>query len=246
MKAARLIHPKIFWNFLIFSLSCCSFFVVLCRVVFALVASAKHCLLLESLQRSSDLYGYIAQWLERLTADQQVPGSNPGVPSLLEWFTFAQECVWFQWANMQRKSFSSQMHFYFDSNSTTCSPIRRVFCSCPFLCLQTAHPQPVNSFAHRIGRIAQSSILSIGGKTGTRHQAGHSSVGRASDCRFMQQSDGPWFDSGWPDVIWIFEHFATAISIRSKAFRSCNNVKKGTHSYTTRWACWADLRDTSS
>ena len=25
--------------------------------------------------------GYIAQWLERLTADQQVPGSNPGVLS---------------------------------------------------------------------------------------------------------------------------------------------------------------------
>ena len=25
--------------------------------------------------------GYIAQWLERLTADQQVPGLNPGVPS---------------------------------------------------------------------------------------------------------------------------------------------------------------------
>ena len=25
--------------------------------------------------------GYIAQWLERLTADQQAPGSNPGVPS---------------------------------------------------------------------------------------------------------------------------------------------------------------------
>ena len=23
-----------------------------------------------------------SQWLERLTADQQVPGSNPGVPSL--------------------------------------------------------------------------------------------------------------------------------------------------------------------
>ena len=29
------------------------------------------------------VYGYIAQWLERLTADQQVPGSNPGVPSIL-------------------------------------------------------------------------------------------------------------------------------------------------------------------
>ena len=24
--------------------------------------------------------GYIAQWSERLTADQQVPDSNPGVP----------------------------------------------------------------------------------------------------------------------------------------------------------------------
>ena len=30
-------------------------------------------------------------------------------------------------------------------------------------------------------------------------QAGYSSVGRASDCRFVQPSDGPWFDSGWPD-----------------------------------------------
>ena len=30
-------------------------------------------------------------------------------------------------------------------------------------------------------------------------QAGYSSVGRASDCRNLQQSDGPWFDSGWPD-----------------------------------------------
>ena len=28
-------------------------------------------------------HGYIAQWLERLTADQQVPGSNPGVPFCL-------------------------------------------------------------------------------------------------------------------------------------------------------------------
>ena len=26
--------------------------------------------------------GYIAQWLERLTSDQQIPGSNPGVPFL--------------------------------------------------------------------------------------------------------------------------------------------------------------------
>ena len=31
--------------------------------------------------RQNHALGYIAQWLERLTADQQVPGSNPGVPS---------------------------------------------------------------------------------------------------------------------------------------------------------------------
>lgn len=29
---------------------------------------------------------------------------------------------------------------------------------------------------------------------------GYSSVGRASDCRDMQLSDGPWFDSGWPEI----------------------------------------------
>ena len=33
--------------------------------------------------------GYIAQWLERLTADQQVPGSNPGVPSMSAILPFA-------------------------------------------------------------------------------------------------------------------------------------------------------------
>ena len=29
-----------------------------------------------------------------------------------------------------------------------------------------------------------------------RCQAGHSSVGRTYDCKFAQQSNGPWFDSG--------------------------------------------------
>ena len=32
-------------------------------------------------------------------------------------------------------------------------------------------------------------------------QAGYSSVGRASDCRHLQESDCPWFDSGWPDCL---------------------------------------------
>ena len=37
----------------------------------------------------------------------------------------------------------------------------------------------------------------------TPHNAnpGYSSVGRASDCRTLQQSDGPWFDSGWPEFL---------------------------------------------
>ena len=34
-----------------------------------------------------------------------------------------------------------------------------------------------------------------------RQQTGYSSVGRASDCRVLQQSDGPWFNSGWPDFV---------------------------------------------
>ena len=37
-----------------------------------------------------DVHGYIAQWLERLTADQQVPGSNPGVPFSITRFFRAQ------------------------------------------------------------------------------------------------------------------------------------------------------------
>ena len=33
-----------------------------------------------------------------------------------------------------------------------------------------------------------------------KKQAGCSSVGRASDCRTLQRSVGPWFDSGRPDI----------------------------------------------
>ena len=39
--------------------------------------------------------GYIAQWLERLTADQQVPGSNPGVPCFFASLCL-QSCLGFQ------------------------------------------------------------------------------------------------------------------------------------------------------
>ena len=58
----------------------------------------------------------------------------------------------------------------------------------------------------RCNRLA--GILALHGKTkhAMRHwnacvSAGYSSVGRASDCRVLQQSDGPWFDSGWPDIL---------------------------------------------
>ena len=46
---------------------------------------------------SEEAFGYIAQWLERLTADQQVPGSNPGVPSyylLLSFYCVRQLKKW--------------------------------------------------------------------------------------------------------------------------------------------------------
>ena len=37
-------------------------------------------------------------------------------------------------------------------------------------------------------------------REGTTCNTGDSSVGRASDCRSLQKSDGPWFDSGSPDM----------------------------------------------
>ena len=45
--------------------------------------------------RPTQRSGYIAQWLERLTADQQVPGSNPGVPSSIHNFL----CRMARWPN---------------------------------------------------------------------------------------------------------------------------------------------------
>ena len=51
------------------------------------------------------MHGYIAQWLERLTADQQVPGSNPGVPSFFSRPPF----------------FSVHIHFLHQQPSTQCN-----------------------------------------------------------------------------------------------------------------------------
>ena len=74
--------------------------------------------------------------------------------------------------------------------------------------------------------------------------AGYSSVGRASDCRCLQQSDGPWFDFGWPDV---FEAF-----VQSKAFSSSSGVLEGYPRVRARgcvllmllmWACEEYIRN---
>ena len=34
---------------------------------------------------NDEIHGYMAQWLERMAADQQAPGSNPGVPFHHAW-----------------------------------------------------------------------------------------------------------------------------------------------------------------
>ena len=57
-------------------------------------------------RNSHDVHGYIAQWLERLTADQQVPGSNPGVPY---YFYFALASITFSASTKARKAASASV-----------------------------------------------------------------------------------------------------------------------------------------
>ena len=53
-------------------------------------------------------------------------------------------------------------------------------------------------------------------------QSGYSSVGRASDCRLLQASDGPWFDSGWPDL--LFKALSrTIVAIAAFAAAPCDS-----------------------
>ena len=54
---------------------------------------------------------------------------------------------------------------------------------------------------HGAGRRGTSKKLGSASAAVEIEQAGHSSAGRASDCRQVQLSDGPWFDSGRPDFI---------------------------------------------
>ena len=67
--------------------------------------------------------------------------------------------------------------------------------------------------------------------------SGYSSVGRASDCRLTQRSDGPWFDSGWPD----FPRLAAGVAVRAKA---CGNASAQLTNLTLplRWSLTLPLR----
>ena len=47
--------------------------------------------------------------------------------------------------------------------------------------------------------------------------AGYRSVGKESDCRCLQQSNGPWFDSGSPD----FAHVQIANPVPTATARGC-------------------------
>jgi hypothetical protein len=55
---------------------------------------------------------------------------------------------------------------------------------------------------HSIARRAALQASSAAGLTSSNleAQAGYSSVGKASDCKALQRSDGLWFDSGRPDM----------------------------------------------
>ena len=62
-------------------------------------------------------------------------------------------------------------------------------------------------FAHDTEFISWSHLARSGAATGLQAPAAHASLaprntGKSSvgNCRRLQQSDGPWFDSGWPDA----------------------------------------------
>ena len=55
-------------------------------------------------------------------------------------------------------------------------------------------------------------------RTDLQATTGYSSVGRASDCRTSQESDGPWFDSGWPDFLGRFPSGHASLSVGRAPF----------------------------
>ena len=86
--------------------------------------------------------GYIAQWLERLTADQQVPASNPGVPCVNQssgswghhhWTAVEHHhpiAVRWWYLTAARRWYHRPPHDHSTAVVLDCSPVVAVYISC--------------------------------------------------------------------------------------------------------------------
>ena len=86
------------------------------------------------------------------------------------------------------------------------------------------------SLCSYLGPLRQSIFFCRGLHRGglSEFHSGYSSVGRASDCRLTQRSDGPWFDSGWPD----FPRLAAACEFNFAAIPGCRiTCSQGDHAF---------------
>ena len=87
-----------------------------------------------------------------------------------------------------------------------------------------------------------------------KKQGDCSSIGRASDCRTLQRSDGPWFDSGRPDICcWVLAHAApTFLILQSSAHWILNETQAAfktavdTLGIDTRASCMLSECDTTT
>ena len=97
----------------------------------------------------------------------------------------------------------------------------------------------IESLCSYLGPLRQSIFFCRGLRRGglSEFHSGYSSVGRASDCRLTQRSDGPWFDSGWPD----FPRLAAGVAVQTKA---CGNASAQLANLTLplRWSLTLPLR----
>ena len=136
-------------------------------------------------------HGYIAQWSERLTADQQVPGSNPGAP-----FTYAR--------NISRRRrirrakgiisawiFRLRLDFVTGAGSCVSSElVSRPCCSVVFMSMQSRPPQQLSCvwrayldmclvFRVRFGCVLSFSVRTTGPRRGSPWLSCVSGFGRA-------------------------------------------------------------------
>ena len=139
--------------------------------------------------------GYIAQWLERLTADQQVPGSNPGVPSLCGVHTARSSCARSTTPTTLRVA-TTHWHAMRGSHTTMHTSTHALAGSWALMCVHVATLCKDLKFliACTVGQthFCQSHLQHSSMTNASDITCAHSSVVRAADCR----SAGPWFKSG--------------------------------------------------